>query len=197
MKCDIILAGVGGQGVLSISSLIATAALQQGLHVKQSEVHGMAQRGGAVQAHLRLADHTIHSDLIPKGSADLILSMEPIEGLRYLDYLSTAGALITSKAAVENIPDYPPQDEVLRAIVKLPRARVIDAAGLARKAGSARATNVVMVGAAAGLLPVGEELIRRTIRAVFARKGERTVETNLAAFNAGREAAAPARPTTA
>jgi len=189
MKCDIILAGVGGQGVLSISAIIASGALKEGLHVKQSEVHGMSQRGGAVQAHLRLSDEPIASDLIPRGRAHMIIAMEPMESLRYLEYLSPDGTLLTSSQPVRNIDDYPDLDGLLEKIRSLPRAVLIDGEGLARNAGSARASNMVMVGAASGLLPVSLDTLRQYIREVFGRKGEKVVETNLRAFEAGRDAA--------
>jgi indolepyruvate ferredoxin oxidoreductase beta subunit len=189
MKFDIILAGVGGQGVLSVSAIIASSAMQEGLAVKQSEVHGMSQRGGAVLANLRLSDRPIASDLIPRGSASLILSMEPLESLRYLEFLSAGGTVITATNPVSNIPDYPPVDEVLARIRSLPHALTVDAESLARKAGSARATNMVMVGAASPLLPVSFQTIEHFVQTVFASKGTKVVETNLKALHAGRAAA--------
>ncbi len=190
MKCDIVLAGVGGQGVLSISSIIAWGAMKQGMHVKQSEVHGMAQRGGAVQANLRLADQPVASDLVPLGTADLIVSMEPMEALRYLTYLAPTGTLITASEPVRNIPNYPDLERLLAEVRRLDRAIIVESEKLARKAGSARASNMVMVGAAAHLLPVPPETIAELIRQTFARKGDKVVEINLKAFAAGREAAA-------
>jgi indolepyruvate ferredoxin oxidoreductase beta subunit len=189
VKYDIILAGVGGQGVLSVSAIIASSALKEGLFVKQSEVHGMSQRGGAVLAHLRLADKPIASDLIPHGGASLVLSMEPLESLRYLPYLSPEGAVVTSITPVVNIPDYPPLEALLDQIRKLPKARLVDGERLARQAGSARATNMVMVGAASHDVPVPAATLERFIETTFAAKGEKVVATNLAAFRAGREAA--------
>ena len=193
MKFDIILAGVGGQGVLSVSAIIASSAMKEGLAVKQSEVHGMSQRGGAVLANLRLADSPIASDLIPRGTAAMILSMEPIESLRYLEYLSAGGTVISSTNPVTNIGDYPPLDDVLARIRTLPRAILIDAETLARQAGSARATNMVMVGAASPLLPVSFETIEHFVETIFAAKGGKVVEINLKALHAGRAAAAAAR----
>ena len=192
MKCDIILAGVGGQGVLSISAIIASSALKVGLRAKQSEVHGMAQRGGAVLAHLRLSDEPIASDIIPRGTADMILSMEPLESLRHLAYLSPKGALLTSTEPVVNITDYPPLESLLEKVRSVPGARLIEAEALARKAGSARATNMVIVGAASHLLPIGPEAIEAYIAEAFSRKGPKVVETNIAAFRAGRETVAAA-----
>ena len=190
MKFDIILAGVGGQGVLSVSSIIASSAMQEGLFVKQSEVHGMSQRGGAVLANLRLADAPIASDLIPLGSAAMILSMEPLESLRYLGYLAANGAVITATNPVVNIPDYPDLGVLLEHVRSLPLARLVDGERLARAAGSARATNMVMVGAASHRLPVKVDTLEHYIQTMFAAKGEKMVETNLKAFRAGRETAA-------
>ena len=191
MTFDIILAGVGGQGVLSVSSIIASSAMKEGLAVKQSEVHGMSQRGGEVLANLRIADHPIASDLIPRGSAALLLSMEPLESLRYLDYLAPGGTLLTATDPVVNIADYPPIDDVLAQVRRLPHAVLVDAEALARQAGSARATNMVIVGAASSLLPVAFETIEYFVRTLFAAKGEKVVETNLKALHAGRAATAP------
>jgi indolepyruvate ferredoxin oxidoreductase beta subunit len=190
MKFDIVLAGVGGQGVLSVSAVIASAAMEAGLHVKQSEVHGMAQRGGAVLANLRLSDREIASDLISQGRASLILSMEPLESLRYLSCLSPDGSLITSINPVTNIEDYPPIDEILAALGRLERAVLVDGERLARAAGSVRAVNMVMVGAASIALPVDPALLERFIAGRFASKGQGVVDLNLRAFRAGREAAA-------
>jgi indolepyruvate ferredoxin oxidoreductase beta subunit len=188
MKCDVILAGVGGPGVLSLSTIIAAGALKQKLHVKQSEVHGMAQRGGAVVAHLRISDAPIASGLVPLGTAELILSMEPLESLRYLEYLSPRGVLVTSTEPVVNIPDYPDLETVLATIRAMPGARLVDAPRLAREAGSPLAANMVMVGAAGDLLPVRIETLEAYAREVFRRKGDKVVEANLRALRLGREA---------
>lgn len=190
MKFDILLAGVGGQGVLSLSSIIASAALDEGLFVKQSEVHGMAQRGGAVTAHLRLSDRPIESDIVPLGTASLVLSLEPLESLRYLDWLAPDGAVVTAMQPVANIDSYPALDELSAVIQRLPKAVLVDAAGIARRAGLAQATNMVMAGAAAPLLPLRAETIERAVRARFARKGTAVIDQNLAAFRAGQEVAA-------
>ena len=187
MKFDIVLAGVGGQGVLSLSSIIAAGAIDAGLHVKQSEVHGMAQRGGAVTAHLRLADAPIESELIPWGAASMILSLEPLESLRYLHLLAPSGTVVTTSQPLANMPAYPPAEVVLDAIRSLPRAWIIDAGALARRAGLGQATNMVMAGAASALLPVPAKTIEGRIVATFERKGRKIVDANLAAFRFGRE----------
>lgn len=189
MKFDIILAGVGGQGVLSVSAIIASAAMTEGLAVKQSEVHGMSQRGGEVLANLRLADAPIHSDLIPHGAATLLLSMEPLEALRYVDYLSLTGTVVASTNPVVNIATYPPLDGILEQLGRLPRVILVDAEQLARQAGSIRATNMVMVGAASHLLPVRFDTIEHYVRSLFAAKGEKIVGTNVKALTLGRQAA--------
>jgi indolepyruvate ferredoxin oxidoreductase beta subunit len=186
MKYDIILAGVGGQGVLSVSAVIGSAARSQGLFVKLSEVHGMSQRGGGVVANLRLADKPIASDLIPLGGASMILSMEPLESLRYLNYLSPEGVLITSTNAVVNIPDYPNLDELVAKIRSLPKTILVDSETLARQAGSVRATNMVIIGAASHFLPVEVERLEHSINDLFANKGDKVVGINLKAFRAGR-----------
>lgn len=188
MNYDIITAGVGGQGILSISAIIASSALRSGLFVKQAESHGMSQRGGAVVSHLRLSDHPLHSDLVARGRADMIVSMEPVESLRYLSYLSPGGTVLTAVEPVINIPDYPDLEEVLAAIRSLPNARLVEATKLARQAGATRAGNMVMVGAASYLLPISPRTIEEFVRETFALKSEKMVEINLRAFRLGRDA---------
>jgi len=195
MKCDIVLAGVGGQGVLSIAAIISASALRAGLHAVQSEVHGMSQRGGAVTAHLRLSDEPIHSSTIGKGCADMLISMEPLESLRYLEMLSANATVLTSTEAVENFAAYPELQGVLSKVRELPRVRLIDATRVARDAGNMKAANMVMVGAALDLLPIGSDVIEGFIRETFAPKGEKLVEVNLKAFEAGQQLAARSRET--
>jgi len=191
-RLDAVLAGVGGQGVLSIGALIAGAAMDAGLFVKQSEVHGMSQRGGAVEAYLRISERPIRSDLIGRGNADVILSLEPVEALRHLEALAPDGTVVTSTDPVQNVPDYPELETILDRLRALPRAILVDAGRLAREAGNAKASNVVLVGAASHLLPVSPEAIEERIRRIFEAKGERVIEANLRAFHAGcAEAAAP------
>jgi indolepyruvate ferredoxin oxidoreductase beta subunit len=189
MKQDIVLAGVGGQGILSIAYVIDNAALADGLFFKQAEVHGMAQRGGAVQSHMRLSDGRIWSDLIPKGRADMVLSVEPLEALRYLDYLKPDGIVVTSSTPFRNIPDYPEIDEVLAAVRRAPRAIVVDSEKLAKEAGTVKAQNIVLLGASAGFLILKEESLRRTIEDLFRGRGTPILEANLRAFELGQKAA--------
>ena len=189
MKQDIILAGVGGQGILSIAFVIDNAALKQGLSFKQAEVHGMAQRGGAVQSHLRISDRPVFSDLIPKGEADMLLSIEPLESLRYFDYLSPEGIVISSESPFVNIPNYPELTEVFRQIKKHKNHVLVDGDALAKEAGFSKAQNMVMLGAAAPFLQLDSEILIEFIRFLFRRHGERTVDINLKAFQLGKEAA--------
>lgn len=188
MKRDIILSGVGGQGILSIATVIGRAALAEGLQLKQAEVHGMSQRGGDVQSNLRISSSAIRSDLIPRGAADLIVSMEPMEALRYLPWLASDGWVITNTVPLVNIPDYPDADALQRELEALPHAVTLDIDALAKAAASPRSANMVLLGAAAPFLDIDAAKLEAGIRDIFARKGEQVVEMNLAAFRAGYEA---------
>ena len=188
MKTDIKLAGVGGQGILSIATVIGEAATAAGLHLKQAEVHGMSQRGGDVQSDLRLSTDAIHSDLIPLGGADLILSMEPMEALRYLPYLGPEGAVVTSSRPFVNIPNYPDEAALQEELEALPRVTKMDIEEVAKALQAPRSANMVLLGMAARHLSiVGPDQLRTAIRTVFGRKGEQVVEANLKAFDAGYE----------
>lgn len=187
MKIDIILAGVGGQGILSIASIIGYAALKKGLNLKQAEVHGMSQRGGDVQSHFRLADHEIASDLIPQGQADLIISVEPMESLRYLPWLSPKGWLITNDQPFININNYPQPEVLSGELNKLSNKVVINADKIAKDLGSARSANMVILGAASPFIEIEFSAIENAVSEVFARKGEEIVNVNLACLRAGRE----------
>lgn len=189
MKKDVILAGVGGQGILSIAAAIGLAAVDSGLYLKQAEVHGMSQRGGAVESHLRISDRPISSDLIPRGTCDMILSVEPMESLRYLPFLAAEGWLVTSSQPFENIPDYPDMESLLREIRNVKNSLVIDAYEIARELGSQKVSNMVMLGAASGLLALNMELLEGALTQLFGRKGEEMVQLNIAALKAGQKAA--------
>ena len=186
MKKDIIIAGVGGQGILTISAVLDTAALESGYNVKQSEVHGMSQRGGAVQAHVRISDKPVYSDLISKGKADIILSVEPMELLRYLPYLHKDGYLITDINPFKNIANYPDEESLKKQIASFPNHRIVDARTLAKKAGNFRASNIVMIGAASDLLPFDDDLMIKVITNLFKRKGDRIVQMNIDAYHYGK-----------
>lgn len=189
MKKDIILSGVGGQGILSIATVIGRAALEEGLQIKQAEVHGMSQRGGDVQSNLRISSEAVRSDLIPQGAADLIISLEPMEALRYLPWLAADGWVITNTVPFVNIPNYPDAERLHRELKALPHAVAIDADALAKAAASPRSANMALLGAAAPFLGIDAGKLEQGIRDIFIRKGEAVVETNLAAFRAGYEQA--------
>lgn len=187
MKTDIILAGVGGQGILSIATVIGEAALHEGLLMKQSEVHGMSQRGGDVQSHLRISDQTIYSDLIPMGKADLILALEPMEALRYLPYLSPNGWLVTNINPIKNIPDYPELEQIHVALNRIDRKVVLHVDEIAQEMASIRSANMVLLGAATPFLKMHYENIQDGIRRIFQRKGDEIVNMNLSALEMGRK----------
>ncbi len=189
MKCDIILAGVGGQGILTIAATIGIAAVEENLFLKQAEVHGMSQRGGDVQSHLRLSDREIHSDLIPHGKADLIISVEPMEALRYLPWLSPEGWVVTSSVPYVNIPDYPDPADIMAELKKTGNTIVLDADAIAKDLGSSRSGNMVILGAASSFITLPFESLENAVRQLFKRKGEDVVDLNLKALHAGRDAA--------
>lgn len=187
MKNDIIISGVGGQGILSIAAVIGLAAVENKLFLKQSEVHGMSQRGGDVQSHLRISDHPISSDLIPYGKAHLIISLEPMESLRYIPWLSGTGWLVTSSNPYVNIPDYPSVEEILEEIKRIENHIIIDADAIAREAGSLRSGNMVILGTASPFIDIPLPSIENGVRTLFRRKGEEIVQINLKALKAGRK----------
>ena len=187
MKSDIILAGVGGQGILSIAATIGMAALENNFYLKQAEVHGMSQRGGAVQSHLRISDKEIASDLIPLGKANLIISVEPMESLRYLSYLAENGWLVTNTTPFNNIPNYPDLEKLIKEIESFPHHIAINADEMARNVKSPRSSNMVMLGAASPFLDISYPSLENGIRKIFGRKGENIVQLNIDALKTGRE----------
>jgi len=188
MKYDVILAGVGGQGVLSVASIIAHSAMSEGFEVRQSEVHGMAQRGGAVLAHMRISDKKIAGDLVPRGGADMIIAMEPLESLRYVSYLKPAGILVTAAEAFINMPDYPDIEEIYASIKRLPKSYIIKTAPIASEAGLSKAVNTAMIGAASCFLPLKSASLEKIIADTFAKKDKTVVQSNAKAFKLGQAA---------
>ncbi len=188
MKKDIILAGVGGQGILSIATVIGQAALAEGWYLKQAEVHGMSQRGGEVQSHLRISTEPIWSDLIPQGKADIILSLEPLEALRYVPWLAPEGCVVTSSVPFRNIDNYPDIDQVYAAVKACPKHILIDTDALVKEINApVQAANMVLLGAAIPMLGIEPEIMKTALQKVFARKSEAVVETNIRALMAGYE----------
>ena len=189
MKKDIILAGVGGQGILTIATIIGDAAAAAGVNLKQAEGHGMSQRGGDVQSNLRLSTEAIYSDLIKQGAADMIISMEPMEALRYLPYLSEEGVVVTSSNAFKNIPNYPDEEALMSELQALPRVSVLPIEDLAKQNSMPKSANVVLLGMAAKHIEIlSPEQLRESIKRVFASKGEKIVEMNCQAFDLGLSA---------
>jgi indolepyruvate ferredoxin oxidoreductase beta subunit len=189
MKKDIILAGVGGQGILSIAAVIGMAAVESGLNLKQAEVHGMSQRGGAVQSHLRISDQPISSDLIPEGKCDMILSVEPMEALRYLPYLAEDGWIVSSSKTFRNIDDYPSEEALLAEIGKVKNHIIVDSSGIAKDLGSLKVSNIVMLGAASAHLGLSLKSMEEALGTLFGRKGEDVVQLNISALQAGKNVA--------
>lgn len=189
MKKDIILAGVGGQGIVSIAASIGMAALNMGMKMKQSEVHGMSQRGGDVMSNLRISDNEIYSDVIAEGKADLIISVEPMEALRYLPLLSKEGWIITNATPFINIPNYPEGEAVIAELKKQPNTVIVDAENIAKELGSVKSANMVILGAASAHLGIPFAELEKSVRQMFAKKGEDVINLNMAALKAGLEAA--------
>lgn len=189
MTTNIILAGVGGQGILSIANVIGLAALKDNLYLKQAEVHGMSQRGGDVQSNLRISDSPIASDLIPLGGADIIISLEPMEALRYFPYLNENGWVVTNTNPFKNIDNYPELEDVMKELGKVKNLVAFDMDKTAKDLGSPRSSNMVLLGAASPFLNLPEDLLKESIEKFFEAKGEKIVDLNVRSFLAGREVA--------
>lgn len=187
MNTDIILAGVGGQGILSIANVIGLAALKDNLYLKQAEVHGMSQRGGDVQSNLRLSDKPIASDLIALKGADIIISLEPMEALRYLPYLKSTGWVVTNTNSFINIENYPDHVELENELSKVENLVAFDMDNVAKELGSPRSSNMVLLGAASPFLKLPEDLLIEAIGKFFESKGDKIIELNINSFKAGRE----------
>lgn len=189
MKTDIVLAGVGGQGILTIATILGAAALKENLYLKQAEVHGMSQRGGDVQSNLRISSSPIHSDLIPQGGADLVVSLEPMEALRYLPFLSAEGWIVTNTEPFVNIDNYPEMTAVEEELARQPHVVAFNMDEKAKSVATVRSSNLVLLGAASPFIDIDPAKIEEAIKGVFGAKGEKIVEQNIAAFRAGRETA--------
>ena len=189
MKIDIILCGVGGMGALSSAAIISKAALDMGWYMKQAETHGMSQRGGDVQSHLRISDKPIASDLIPEGECDIILSVEPMEALRYLPYLNKEGWVVTSSHPFKNISNYPDEEALMQELNGLPQVATLPIEDVAKENNLPKSANVVLLGMAAKYIDIlTPEQLRESIARVFASKGEKIVEANQKAFDLGMAA---------
>lgn len=190
MKVDIVLAGVGGQGILSIATVLGAAALKAGLYIKQAEVHGMSQRGGDVQSCLRISSDPIASDLIRSGCADLIVSLEPMEALRYVSLLRRGGWIVTGTTPVVNIDNYPAMEEVTATLNATGNCVAADFEAVAKEVASPRSANMALLGAASRFIEgISAEEIEEAIATIFAAKGQAIIDSNVKAFRAGRAVA--------
>ena len=190
MKLDILLVGVGGQGILTTSNILARAALKAGVNVITAETHGMAQRGGSVEVHVRLGD--VYAPLIPVGGADYAISLEPVEILRYTQYLNEDTTVILNDRPIvppsvsAGLGRYPEINEILEALKDITKnVKLVSASKIAEEvAGTIQATNVVVVGMLARLadLPFDYEILEEVVKEFFP---ERLVEPNLKALKAG------------
>jgi len=188
-ECNIVLAGVGGQGVLLLAEILGSAAVKEGLNVRVSEIHGMAQRGGAVVSNVRIGEKTLAPTVL-EGTADAIIGLEPMEALRSIKYASDRTlVLINTVATKPGAPSrsiaYPSLEAILEKIrVFTKNIITIDATSTAKALGNVGVQNIIMIGAfaATGKLPLKVETIRNSIRASI---NERHVEINLKAFEAG------------
>ena len=186
---NIMIVGVGGQGSLLASKLLGSLLIDEGYDVKVSEVHGMSQRGGDVQSNLRLSTDAIYSDLIKQGSADIIISMEPMEALRYMPYLSKEGWVVSSSHPFKNIPNYPDEQALMEEFNALPHSAALPIEDLAKQNNLPKSANMVLLGMAAPYIEIlSPEQLREAIKRVFSSKGEQVVEMNCQAFDLGLNA---------
>lgn len=186
-KCDIVIVGVGGQGVILISEIIGRAALKAGLPVRAAETHGMAQRGGSVINHTRLG--CIYGPMVPEGGADLLVALEPAEALRYGRYLSSGGvALVNTKPVLPTTVTtghfrYPDIEEILAPLRGVGRVISMNATEIAERAGNSQTANIVMLGAMSRFMPIEEALILDALRDSVPAK---YIDVNLKAFEMGK-----------
>ena len=191
---DVLIVGIGGQGTVLASNVLGEACIIEKRTVRSAETHGMAQRGGSVESHIRI-DGELGSLIVP-GTADLLIAFDLLEALRYRHYLPAGGKLVVNRHLVvptsvyqQNL-DVPDEESILAALADLDVA-CIDAAGLAEEAGSVLAQNIVMLGAASRHIPLRPETLEEAVRRCVPKK---TVEVNTAAFRLGREAGARGTP---
>lgn len=189
MQKDIVLGGVGGQGILTIAATIGTAAVNSGLFLKQSEVHGMSQRGGDVMSNLRLSSNEVFSDLIPEGKADLVIGVEPMEALRHVRMLSKGGWLITNEVPFKNIKNYPEIDGILSELRRFPKHVILNADKIAKELGSLKAANMVILGAAIPFIGLELSDFEGALKMIFGKKGDDIVNLNINALKAGMKEA--------
>jgi indolepyruvate ferredoxin oxidoreductase beta subunit len=184
---DILIVGIGGQGTILASNILGEACLMEGRHVKGAETHGMAQRGGSVESHIRIDG--LFGPLIPPGQADFLISFDLLEALRYSHYVKQGGKMVVNRQLVlptsvfmQNLVA-PTQDEII-AVLKKHSLCLLDADNMAEEAGSPLSQNVVMLGAASHSIPLNPESLLEAVKRLVPKK---TVEINIKAFEMGRE----------
>ncbi|AAM31790.1 Indolepyruvate oxidoreductase, subunit [Methanosarcina mazei Go1] len=187
-KLDLLITGVGGQGAILASDIIGKAAVISGIPIRAAETHGMAQRGGSVVNHIRLGSDL--GSMIPKKGADIMLALEPMEAVRYLDFLKDGGVIIVNTQSIipvtvtSGLSKYPEVQEILDALSEKYVVKAFNADELAHEAGSRLAMNVAMVGAVSGYLPISKEVLLESVKVLVPKK---TIEINIRAFEMGRE----------
>jgi len=184
---DILIVGIGGQGTILASNILGEACLIEGRHVKGAETHGMAQRGGSVESHIRIDG--LYGPLIPPGQGDLLISFDLLEALRYSHFLKNEGKMVVNRHLVlptsvftQKLP-VPTQDEIIEALKKHSLC-LLDADKMAEEAGSPLSQNVVMLGAASPSIPISPESLINAVKRLVPKK---TVDINVKAFEMGRE----------
>lgn len=188
MKTDVLITGVGGQGILLTSMVIGRAATKAGMTVRSSETHGMAQRGGGVVSHVRMGD--VHSPLIPKGGADFLIAFEPLEAIRNADFIKDGCYAVVNTHPIrptgskKKIGHYPPIEDILMALMEFSQTIPIEATELAKEAGNPLTLNVVLLGAVTALkgFPINEEDMVKMIKGSVPPKA---LEANMNAFELG------------
>lgn len=201
MEHNVIVTGVGGQGVILAANTIGEAATAAGYGTRVGELHGMAQRGGSVIAHVRYGDR-VYGPMVPEGKAEVVLALEPMEALRHANYLARDGTFLVSFDTKDPFPvkagntTYPDESALQAALEERGEVVRIEAEDLARKAGHPMTANVVLVGALSGLRDL--DLAPETLRtAIESQVPDDARDANLAAFDLGRAAVdAPAHSLT-
>ncbi|KAA3612532.1 MAG: indolepyruvate oxidoreductase [Calditrichaeota bacterium] len=183
----LVVAGVGGQGAVTIAQLVLGAAWMSGLHVLQSEVHGMSQRGGEVSAHIMISKKKVTSPTIEKGTGDLLIGLEPLEALRHLVYLKKGAPVVSTTTAIVNMDSYPEVDRVNKLLSGIDGVKMIDSESLSKEMRFPQAGTIALLGAAATYLPITDKIWEKVIQERFASKGEKVIEKNMRAFMTGKE----------
>ena len=185
MSCKIIVSGVGGQGAITIAQLILGAAFKDNLYALQSEVHGMSQRGGAVNAHVIVSSMEVFSPVVMAGDGDILISLEPLETLRYLPLLKSGAHVIAAMEPVVNMDNYPEREELMGALARIPGVQLIDTETHSRALNAKKSGNIILLGVAARHMGIASARWREALTERFAGKGEAIITKNIEAFECG------------